>query len=272
MIDFKQFDEAQAAIPEAFFKAKPACGLILGSGWSNALTPDEPPLCVPYQAIPHLGASTVQGHAGTLQLMKLGGKTIVVFAGRRHYYEGCGWMPVVMPVELMRRMGIKTILLTNAAGGVSSRLQPGDLMVIRDHINVSGLNPLQGPHHPEWGTRFPDMSNLYNRQLSRKLLNAGTEDGHINEGVYLFNPGPAYETPAEVRTIGTLGADAVGMSTVPEALLANAIGMKVVALSCITNMAAGISGPHLNHKEVLEQSKLAQPRMAAVITKFVLSL
>lgn len=271
MTDLKPFEVAQAALPEAFRNVKPHCGLILGSGWKEALELDEPPLCVPYSDIPNLGASTVAGHSGELLLLTLKGRKVICFSGRRHYYEGTGWVPVLMPVELMRRMGVKTVLLTNAAGGISHHFKPGDLMVLRDHVNVTGYNPLQGTHMPEWGERFPDMSHVYDPELCN-LLHDGAP-GKLKEGTYIFSTGPSYETPAEIRFYQQLGVDAVGMSTVPEAILAHACGMRVAALSCITNMAAGITGAgSLNHAEVLEQSRITRPRMASVIKHFVENL
>ncbi len=263
------FIEAFDALPVVFKEAKPLCGLILGSGWREALDPDRELAALPYSQIPNLGASTVVGHSGELLLLDYEGAQVICFSGRRHYYEGQGWVPVVMPIELMRRMGVKQLLLTNAAGGISRHFQPGDLMVIRDHVNVTGFNPLQGINIPEWGPRFPDMSAVYSPSLSEKLHQAAP--GKLKEGTYIYSTGPAYETPAEIRFYQQLGVDAVGMSTVPEALLAHACGMQVAALSCITNMAAGITGP-LNHAEVLEQSKLTQPLMAKVVQTFIREL
>lgn len=269
MFDPIAFEHAAAALPQAFFAEPPVCGLILGSGWSDAFTPDSPPLRIPYSAIPHLGASTVAGHAGELLLMTLHGRRVVAFAGRRHWYEGTGWLPAVLPVELLRRMGTTTLLLTNAAGGISPAMTPGDLMVITDHLNLTGLNPLQGPPVAGWGPRFPDQTHLYDPALA-DLLHAAADAPH--RGVYAFSAGPSYETPAEIRAYARLGADAIGMSTVPEATVANAAGMRVAALSCITNMAAGIDGPRLTHDEVLQKSREARPRMAAAVERFIATL
>ncbi len=271
MFDPAAFDQAAAALPAAFFTAPPACGLILGSGWSQAFSPDAPPIRIPYSSIPHLGASTVAGHAGELLLLHIRGRRVIAFAGRRHWYEGAGWLPVILPVELLRRMGAPAILLTNAAGGISPRLAPGDLMVIADHINLTGLNPLQGPQIPGWGTRFPDQTHLYDPAL-RALLHTAAGESPIAEGTYIFSTGPTYETPAEIRACARLGADAIGMSTIPEAIVANAAGIRVAALSCITNMAAGIDAPKLTHDDVLLRSQTALPRMAALIERFIEAL
>lgn len=253
-MNWKLFEEAEKSLPPVFFERKPDCGLILGSGWGNALTIDKMPGEISYADIPGMGSSTVAGHAGKMILFERHGCLVVGFLGRRHWYEGAGWEPVIMPVELMRRLGVKRLLVTNAAGGINSLFQPGNLMVIRDHINTTGRNPLVGPNYPEWGPRFPDQSEVYSEKLIALLRQAACEVGvALSEGVYAYTCGPIYETPAEIRAYAAMGADAVGMSTVPETTLANACGFQVAGLSCITNMAAGISGPHLAHEEVLER-------------------
>ena len=173
-----------------------------------------------------------------------------------------GWSPVAIPIDICRRLQIPNLLITNAAGGIRPGLKPGDLMIIRDHINTSAVNPLQGPHCPDWGPRFPDQSAVYTQSLIDLARQAAHDAGiRLADGIYAFTTGPTYETPAEVRALGIQGADAVGMSTVPEAMLANAAGLNVCAISCITNMAAGIAGPHLSHEEVLEQTRETAPRM-----------
>ncbi len=267
------FNTAAAALPDLCFYKPPDCGLILGSGWSQTLQSAESLLRLPYAEIPGLGASTVIGHMGELLLFERNGLRIAAFLGRRHWYEGAGWGPVVLPVELLRRMGAKTLLITNAAGGINPSLKPGDLMVIRDHINTTGLNPLVGPVVQEWGPRFPDQSQLYDAGLIDLLRKSAHDtDASFNEGVYAFTSGPCYETPAEIRAYASMGADAVGMSTVPEAIVANAAGIRVAGLSCITNMAAGISGPHLSHEEVLAQTNKAAPAMSALLDAFLTRL
>lgn len=258
-----------AALPEAFRAGKIDCGLILGSGWGEALAPDEVLARVPYAELAGYGESTVVGHRGELLLLVLRGKRVICFSGRRHYYEGCSLEQVTYPVELMRCLGVKTLLITNAAGGLNPAFRPGDLMLLTDHLNLSGVNPLRGAHRPEWGPRFPDMTQVYDPELNALLERAG---GRIHRGIYAFSVGPSYETPAEVRALRLLGGDAVGMSTVPEAVLAKACGMRVAALSCITNPAAGLGLTPLQHNEVLAESAQARPRMARLIADFVAAL
>ena len=267
------FDAASAALPPQCFEQPPACGLILGAGWSQALAADRPLARMPYAEIPGLGASTVVGHTGEMVLFERHGLRIAAFLGRRHWYECAGWGPVVLPVELMRRMGVKNLLITNAAGGISPSLKPGDLMVLRDHINTVGINPLIGPVQPGWGPRFPDQSQVYSPALLELLRKAAYDtEVPLSEGVYAFTSGPGYETPAEIRAYAGMGADAVGMSTVPEATVANAAGLRTAGLSCITNMAAGISGPPLSHDEVLDQTRRTAPVMAALLNAFLARL
>jgi purine-nucleoside phosphorylase len=264
------FDDAANALPPAFVGQPPACGLILGSGWGAALETGRVLARLSYRDIPGLGASTVVGHAGELLLFERHGIRVAAFMGRRHWYEGEGWEPVVLPVELLRRLGAPRVLITNAAGGIDPSLQPGGLMLIRDHINAAGVNPLIGPVVAGWGPRFPDQSRIYDEGLIDALRKAAHDaDVALSDGVYAFTPGPGYETPAEIRAYASMGADAVGMSTVPEATVANAAGLRVAGLSCITNMAAGISGPHLSHEEVLEQTRKAGPAMAALLDAFL---
>lgn len=255
------------ALPTVFREDPPDCGLVLGSGWGDVLNPEAVLARVPYAELAGYGASTVEGHHGELLLMMLGGRRVVAFSGRRHYYEGCELEQVVYPVELLRCLGVRTVLLTNAAGGLNPAFLPGDLMVVEDHLNLSGVNPLRGSHRPEWGPRFPDMTHVYDPQLAETLLRLGGE--RVRRGVYAFSVGPSYETPTEVRALRALGGDAVGMSTVPEAVLAHACGMRVAALSCITNLAAGLGGTPLSHEEVLAESAAAKPRMAALVRAFV---
>lgn len=272
-MDTAIFDTAANALPAVCFEKPPVCGLILGSGWSQALTIDTPLLRISYADIPGLGASTVVGHAGEFLLFDRHGIRIAAFLGRRHWYEGVGWGPVVLPVELLRRMNTANLLITNASGGIRPTLTPGDLMIIRDHINTVGANPLVGPVVPGWGPRFPDQSQIYSPQLIDLLRKAAHDVGAaLSDGVYAFTSGPVYETPAEIRAYAGMGADAVGMSTVPEATVASAAGLRTAGLSCITNMAAGISGPHLSHEEVIAQTNQTLPIMAALVDAFIARL
>ncbi len=267
------FEKAFAALPPVCFERAPTCGLILGSGWSQALKIGRPLARLAYSDIPGLGASTVVGHAGEFMLFEQHKIRVAAFLGRRHWYEGAGWEPVVLPVELLRRLGVKNLLITNAAGGIRPTLKPGDLMIIRDHINTTGINPLVGPLVDGWGTRFPDQSAIYTPHMVDLLRKAAHDIGTtLSDGIYAFTSGPGYETPAEIRAYAGMGADAVGMSTVPEATIANAAGLRTAGLSCITNMAAGISGPHLSHSEVIEQTKRTLPVMAALVDAFIARL
>lgn len=269
VMDKTIFDVAAENLPSIFLAQPPMCGVILGSGWSQSLRTGKVLARIPYTEIPGLGLATIVGHAGELVLFEQYGIRIAAFMGRRHWYEGVGWEPVVLPVELLRRMGVRNLLVTNAAGGIRSFLKPGDLMLLRDQINVTGVNPLIGPLMEGWGPRFPDQSRLYDPDLSEVMKNAAHETGVVlSEGIYVYSSGPGFETPAEIRAYAGMGADAVGMSTVHEVTVAHAAGMRVVGLSCITNMAAGISGPHLSHAEVIEQTAKSGPVMARLLDAF----
>ena len=267
------FDKMAAALPAVCFDQAPDVGILLGSGWGAALEMDEVVCRVSYADIPGLGASTVQGHAGEFVLYRRNGKLVAAWCGRRHYYEGVGWEQVIAPVELLRRMGCRTLLLTNAAGGINPALKPGDFVILNDHINLVRANPLVGAHIPEWGPRFPDMSEVYSKDLRALLVAGAAKLGiHAIEGSYAFNYGPCYETPAEIRAYKTIGADAVGMSTVPEAMLAKSIGFRIAGLSLVSNLAAGISPTPLNHLEVVAAGEAAKPKMKALIEDFIARL
>lgn len=267
------FDKMADSLPSVCFAQKPDLGVMLGSGWGDALEPDEVIARVPYSAISGLGASSVQGHAGEFLLYRTSGRLVAAWCGRRHYYEGVGWEAVVAPVEMLRRMGCKTLLVTNAAGGINDSYTAGDLIVLSDHLNLVRANPLVGPHESEWGPRFPDMSEVYDPELRARLLSSAVRlNIRAAEGVYAFNYGPAYETPAEIRAYRTIGADAVGMSTVPEAVFAKSCGFRVAAISLISNLAAGISKSPLNHAEVVAAGEAAKPKMKALIGDFIARL
>jgi len=269
-MDTSIFEQAAACLPKVCFEKQPVCGLILGSGWSQTLQVDTVIARVSYADILGLGSGLIAGHAGEMVLFERHGIRVVAFMGRRHYYEGVPLETVVLPVELLRRMGVPRLLVTNAAGGINSQLQPGSLMVLRDHINLTGITPLRGPLVPGWGPRFPDQSQLYCATLSDLLRRAGHDAGvAVSEGIYVYSTGPGFETPAEIRAYAGMGADAVGMSTVHEVVVANAIGMEVAGLSCITNMAAGISGPHLSHQEVIDQTQKSAPVMSKLLDAFL---
>ena len=260
------FERAMAALPAAFTDKPLACGLILGSGWSQALVAKDTIARLSYSQIPGLGASTVAGHSGELLLLERQGERFAAFCGRRHWYEGAGWLPVITPLELLRRLGATRVVLTNAAGGIAATLQPGDFMLVKDHINVTGINPLQGAVRPGWGPRFPDQTQVYNHKLATLIKTAAQRTGiELHEGIYAFTAGPVFETPAEIKAFAGWGAAAVGMSTVPEAVVANAMGMAVAAVSCISNMAAGLTSKSLAHDDVLEKMAAVAPRMEKLL-------
>jgi purine-nucleoside phosphorylase len=270
MIDTEIFKLAMQSLPGTVLERVPECGFILGSGWSEVLETDREILRLSYAEIAGLGAGKVRGHAGEMLLFERHNRLICAFMGRRHWYEGCGWEPVVLPVEIMRRMGVTTLLITNASGGINPALTPGQLVIIGDHINTCGINPLIGEVVNGWGVRFPDQSNVYDKNLSALLRRSATMCGAtVTDGIYAFTSGPVYETPAEIRAYAGMGADIVGMSTVPEATVAAAAGIRLAALSCVTNMAAGISGPKLSHEEVIEQAHRNTPVMSAIVDSFI---
>lgn len=272
-MNIKSFDQTAAYLPDSCFKDSPDLGIVLGSGWGDALEMDEIVFRASYADMPGLGASTVIGHAGEFILYRRNGKLIAAWCGRRHHYEGVAWEQVVMPVEILRRMGCSSLLLTNASGGINEKLQAGDFVILRDHLNLLHDNPLVGAHVEEWGPRFPDMSEVYTKRF-RELLKAGADKLGIRamEGVYAYNYGPAYETPAEIQAYKVMGADAVGMSTVPEAIFARSCGMKIAGLSLVSNLAAGISPQPLNHLEVMAAAETAKPKMKALIEDFIARL
>lgn len=232
---------------------RPTVALVLGSGLGDYADTLEDSVKIPYSQIPNFPQPTVEGHTGAFVFGKKEGKNVVVAQGRVHYYEGLAMQEITLPIRVLGAMGVKTLVLTNAAGGVNLSYKPGTLMLICDHINFSGSNPLMGPNLEAFGPRFPDMSDLYTMQLRTAIKSRAAEEKiPLEEGVYLMYAGPNYETPAEIRAFRTLGADAVGMSTVPEALVAGHSGMQVVGVSCITNMAAGVLPVKLHHAEVVE--------------------
>ena len=266
----KYFDRTAGYFPDVCFERHPDIGIMLGSGWGESLVMDKVLARMSYADIPGLGASTVKGHAGEFVLYEHAGLRIAAWCGRRHYYEGDGWEPVVLPIEMLRRMGCETLLLTNAAGVINPALRPGDFVVIRDHINVVGANPLIGPHYLEWGERFPDMTDVYQKHLA-ELLHASANSLGLRamDGVYAYTSGPCYETPAEIQAYKAQGADVVGMSTVPEAVFAKACGMRIAGLSLVSNLAAGISRQKLGHEEVIAASQAAKAVMSAFIEDFL---
>src|SRR5271165_5069900 len=227
---------------------RPRIALVLGSGLGGFADELQDAVRIPYQKIPFFPRSTALGHAGTLVTGTMDGIAVAVMQGRAHFYEGYSLQQVVFPVRVFGRMGVKAIVLTNAAGGISTEYGRGALVVLRDHINLQGQNPLTAPNDERFGLRYPDMTDAYNAQF-RQFVREESErlGGGIFEGVYAAVTGPNFETPAEIRFLRTIGADLVGMSTVPEVIAARHMGMEVLAISCVTNMAAGLSGEKINH-------------------------
>ncbi|MCM8711059.1 purine-nucleoside phosphorylase [Clostridium sp. SYSU_GA19001] len=248
----------------------PSIGVILGSGLGEMAENVEDKVVIKYSDIPNLPESTVVGHKGQFVFGKLNNKNVVMMQGRFHFYEGNSMEAVAMPVYIMKYLGVETLIITNAAGGVNTSFEPGDLMIIKDHINFAFNNPLIGKNDEKIGPRFPDMSDVYNKELVN-LAKKIAKDLNINvkEGTYFMFTGPTYETPAEIRMVRILGGDAVGMSTVPEAIAANHCDLKLLGISCITNMAAGILDQPLDHKEVIETSAKAKDRFIALVSNII---
>ena len=249
---------------------RPTVCVVLGSGLGDYADSLENAQTVPYTSIPGFPASTAPGHAARLVFGSKHGVDIVCMQGRFHCYEGYTAAETVIPLRALIKLGIKKLLLTNAAGGVNIGFKPGDIMIITDHVNFTHFNPLIGTNIDEFGPRFPDMSYAYDKGLNQALKDAADANGiEIKTGVYAMMSGPSYETPAEIKALRTLGADAVGMSTVPEVIAAAHAGVKTAALSCITNMAAGILDQPLAHEEVMETGRIAAGRIRTVIDGFI---
>ncbi|MBM4151981.1 MAG: purine-nucleoside phosphorylase [Kiritimatiellaceae bacterium] len=264
-VDHVTLSRAVSTVRSYWPEAQPKLGIILGSGWGCAVEGFIKKSTLVYTDIPGFGKVGAPGHAGTLCLAEADGAELFIFQGRRHVYEGDGWTPVLLPIWIMSKFGAQSVLLTNASGGIRPDLKPGRLMVIEDHINGLGWNPLIGPHEPAYGERFPDQTEVYSPRLRQLLLSAGAD----TSGVYYATHGPTFETPAEIRAFRSLGADVVGMSTVPEAIFANALGMNVAGLSCVCNWAAGLSSEKLSEADVLRTAGEAMPRMRTVLDGFM---
>jgi purine-nucleoside phosphorylase len=247
----------------------PVAGIVLGSGLGGLAARIADPVAVPFADVPGFPPATVTGHAGEVIAGTLGGRPVVALAGRFHMYEGHDAALAGFPVRVLHALGARTLFVSNAAGGIRRTFRAGDLMVIRDHLNLMFRNPLTGAVEPG-DERFPDMSAPYDEELARSLLDhAGALGIALQEGVYGGLLGPTYETPSEVRMLASLGADAVGMSTVPEVIVARALGMRVAGISCITNLAAGISPHRLSHAEVLETTTLVAERFETLVARWV---
>lgn len=250
--------------------AKPKVGVILGSGLGSFVKDIEVQCTLPYKEIPHFSPPTVEGHSGNLIFGKTGSQSIVILQGRNHFYEGHSMDSVVFPTRTLALLGIETLILTNSAGGFGEDMQPGDFMIIEDHINLMGTNPLMGPNIKELGPRFPDMSEAYDKRLVQVMEQVLQKQGtRFHKGIYCGVSGPTYETPAEVRYLKLIGGKAVGMSTVPEAIAANHLGLRVAALSCITNLAAGISTQKLSHDEVTETARRVELQFSSFLQEFI---
>jgi purine-nucleoside phosphorylase len=263
-----QLDQAREFVAQRL-EGRPDVGVVLGSGLGSFADALEDPIRIPYREVPHMPESGVAGHAGNLCIGRSGAASVACLQGRVHLYEGYEPERVVFGVRLLAELGCRAVLLTNAAGGIRPRFIPGDLMLITDHINFSGSNPLVGPND-EHNPRFPDLSHAYDIELCDGARAAAKELGiELREGVYAAMLGPSYETPAEVRMLGSVGADAVGMSTVPEVIALRHRGVRVGAISCITNLAAGIAKTTLDHAEVEQTAKQSREAFVRLLSRWV---
>lgn len=250
--------------------SKPRIGITLGSGLGAFVKDVEVEHTLPYKDIPNFMPTTVEGHPGNLIFGKVGAQSVVILQGRNHYYEGHNMDTVVFPTRTLALLGIETLILTNSAGGFGETMQAGDFMIIEDHINLMGINPLMGPNIKELGPRFPDMTDAYDKKHVEKMEQIFQKHGtRYHKGIYCGVSGPTYETPAEVRYLKLIGGKAVGMSTVPEVIAANHLGLRVAALSCITNLAAGISRQKLSHQEVTDTAKKVEQQFTTFLKEFV---
>lgn len=248
----------------------PEIGVILGSGLGDYAERLENPVVIPYTDIPNFPVSTVAGHVGAFVFGTHNGKPVVCMRGNLHYYEGYSMQELSIPVRTMNKLGVKTLIITNAVGGVNTFLKRGDFVLISDHINMSGNNPLIGRNYNDYGPRFPDMGDIYTKRLRTRIKNVADEQGiDLKEGIYLMYSGPNYETPAEIRAFRSLGADVVGMSCVPEAIVARHCGMRVAAISCVTNMAAGVLNEELSHEEVLATASRVRGEFARLLNMII---
>ncbi|SFK93051.1 purine-nucleoside phosphorylase [Paenibacillus sp. 1_12] len=271
----QQIHEAADWIRERLGGNVPQIGLVLGSGLGDMANQVESPLRIDYNEIPYFPVSTVEGHAGQFVIGTLEGKSVIVMQGRFHYYEGYSMKKVVFPVYVMKQLGVQSLVITNAAGGMNREFQAGDLMLISDHLNLTGDNPLIGVNHPELGVRFPDMSEAYNREyrvLAKAIAEKMREENsaiRLQEGVYSGISGPSYLPPAELTMLARLGGDAVGMSTVGEVAAARHCGLKVLGISCITDMAIGEELEPLTHEQVVAVANRTKPMFIELVKRFV---
>jgi purine-nucleoside phosphorylase len=266
----EQLDAAASAVRARAPGFAPKVGIVLGSGLGAVADLCAAPLSIPFGDVPHVGWPSVKGHQGRLLLGTLAGVPVALLQGRLHLYEGWSAAEAAFPVRLLGWLGIRALVLTNASGGIRPGLLPGDLLLVTDHLNLSGSNPLTGVNDERVGPRFPDMSDAYSKQLAQALkASAARLAIPLQEGVYAMVAGPSYETPAEVRMLGALGADCVGMSTVPEVIVAAHQGIPVVAISCISNLAAGLGNARLTHEDVQKAAGGAVTTLARLLTEFL---
>lgn len=266
------FDKTRAAayFVEKLAPFRPEIAVVLGSGLGPLADHAEIMAEIPTTKIPYYPPSTVEGHEGRFIFGRLGGKNVVLLKGRIHGYEGYPFEELVMPIRIMNLLGAHGLILTNAAGGIREGFRQGDLMLIEDHLNLLWKSPLSGPNDDSFGPRFPDMTDVWTKSLRALADSLAVGSGiHLRSGVYASLPGPQYETPAEIRMLRTLGADAVGMSTVPEAIAARHMGMSILGISVITNLAAGLSSTELSHEEVMETGRSVGDRLAKLVTKMI---
>lgn len=266
----KNFQISADYIKEKIGNFEPKLAIVLGSGLADVGEQIEQPIFIPYSEIPEFPPSTVAGHSGQLIVGYLSGQPVICMQGRFHYYEGHSFEQIAVPIRALKQLGCEALVLTNASGSLTSEMPAGSIMLIEDHINFSGCNPLIGPNDDEIGPRFVDLTEAYDQDLNRKIeFAADKSDIELFKGNYIWVSGPTFETPAEIRAYGRLGADAVGMSTVPEVILANHCGLPVCAIATITNLAAGMTGFALSHEETLEQGALAANKLISLLNLFL---
>jgi len=270
MYNYSNYEESAKFIKEKIGEISPKIAIVLGSGLGILSEDIENKITIKYEEIPNFPVSTVEGHAGELLIGTINGVSIIAMNGRFHYYEGYTLEQVTFPIRVFKLLGIENLILTNAAGGINTNYKPGELIVITDFLSFFSESALRGKNIDEFGTRFPDMSEAFNKELSGKLKEIIKKHmGVANEGVYAYMKGPKYESPAEIRALRILGADTVGMSTVPEVIVANHAGIKTVGVSCVTNMAAGVSKEKLSHEEVQKTADMVKFKFKEVIKEFV---